>query len=269
MPKKQFMNINNDFIFAIVIGSILLILLSVFIVAFTLVFLKKRKQNSYEQQKLKLEHQTIITQTQLEIREQTLADIGREIHENYNHTATIIKMHLITMNLEDINESNKKLTECKALIKSLILDLKELTLSINGDRVIELGLGKSLELEIERIKGLDIFNVTYDAQNPLPEIQDVHVIVIYRMLQELSNNTIKYSNANNVYLQLNVIADKLIITFTDDGVGFDDSIVNKKSGSGFINLRKRAQLIGAELSIDSKKNQGTIAKIILPITYSK
>ena len=45
--------------------------------------------------------------------------------------------------------------------------------------------------------------------------------------------------------------------------------MNEFQSPGFINLRKRAQLIGAELSIDSKKNQGTIAKIILPITYSK
>ncbi len=63
---------------------------------------------------------------------------------------------------------------------------------------------------------------------------------IYRIVQKSLNNTIKHTASNNVYINLTQTKDTIVLTFKDDGIGFN--INQKKEGVGLHNISTRAQL---------------------------
>jgi signal transduction histidine kinase len=78
---------------------------------------------------------------------------------------------------------------------------------------------------------------------------------IYLLCKEAINNAVKYSNGSLLSLSIQERSGKLAITISDNGKGFDTLQV--QSGNGLVNMRQRAEEIGAKLFIESKENEGS------------
>jgi signal transduction histidine kinase len=82
---------------------------------------------------------------------------------------------------------------------------------------------------------------------------------IYLVGKEAINNAIKYSQATAVIFSVSVSGAFLVMSVSDDGVGFDPA--EARRGNGLDNMQKRADEIGATLRIDSKINGGTTVQL--------
>ena len=92
-------------------------------------------------------------------------------------------------------------------------------------------------------------------------------MVLFRIVQESLNNTIKHSKAKNIKVSINYLQQHLKMQVNDDGAGFDaDLLEASKTGIGLHNMKNRAALIGAFFSIQSAPNKGTTVFIELPQT---
>ncbi len=97
----------------------------------------------------------------------------------------------------------------------------------------------------------------------IPQVENQVVKTnIYRIVQEALNNSIKYSQCENIFIQMNKLTDYISLTIEDDGVGFE---LPTKNGNGLSNMKMRAAAIGGELKIESQKNVGTLIICELPI----
>ena len=85
---------------------------------------------------------------------------------------------------------------------------------------------------------------------------------LYRMIQEILNNILKHSEAKNINISIFREKENIHIQIADDGKGFDKSDSGFRAGMGLNNLNKRAAMIGAALTIDSKINKGTSVELI-------
>ncbi|NNC70905.1 MAG: two-component sensor histidine kinase, partial [Flavobacteriaceae bacterium] len=83
---------------------------------------------------------------------------------------------------------------------------------------------------------------------------------IYRIIQEGVNNALKYADAEEINVTI-IDNDLIEIVIEDNGSGFDESDI--EYGNGLKNMKKRAQDINAELSVNSTKNKGTIITVAL------
>ena len=81
----------------------------------------------------------------------------------------------------------------------------------------------------------------------------------YRIIQEALNNALKHAEANILSVNVTVKNEMLVIQIQDNGKGFNAS--NNSDGNGLNNMKKRAERIGGEITIDSEVSKGT--KIIL------
>ncbi|WP_345742952.1 sensor histidine kinase [Algibacter lectus] len=88
-------------------------------------------------------------------------------------------------------------------------------------------------------------------------------IVFFRILQEFFSNTIKHAKANYLDIVVNYKSDGIFITAKDNGQGFDTEKDNNFTGIGLTNIKRRAELVNADVTIFSKRGQGTK----LTITY--
>lgn len=257
--------VNTDIIIAIFVATIVLLILGSFGVIFTIIHKKKQQANLNEKKMLQTRFQEEILQSQLEIKERTLQHIGYELHDNLGQVASLIKINLNTLQLDNPTAAEKKIAETKDLVRQLIMDLKSLSISLNSDRIAELGILKGLENEVDRLNKTGQFNATLTIDDELPSLDANTTIILYRMVQELINNTIKHSGAKQINISAAATEKFFTLAYRDDGVGFDFEEKTRSGGAGLLSLKKRAQLIHAKLSIESYPGKGTAFLIELPV----
>jgi signal transduction histidine kinase len=166
--------------------------------------------------------------------------------------------------LEDTKAQNEKLEDTKELTRQLIADVKLLSLSLNSDRIVQVGIGKSLEIEVSRLSKSGYFQASFVQSGEVPVLTPNFTIFLYRMAQETINNIVKHSRARHITVQLECFENMLTLIISDDGKGFDKDIELKAGGSGLTNLYSRAKLMNASLDITTGPGLGTIVSIQLP-----
>ena len=103
--------------------------------------------------------------------------------------------------------------------------------------------------------------------SPITFTSDVfNVLDNFRILQEQTNNIIKYADAKNVTISLIEENSKIYLSITDDGKGFDTSVQSK--GIGFINIYNRADAFGGDVDLISFPNKGCSLNIVFPLTLN-
>ena len=93
--------------------------------------------------------------------------------------------------------------------------------------------------------------------------------MVYRIVQEALNNVIKHARCTQLSVNIEELKNKLLITVWDNGKGFNQNdaglVEDKNNTFGLINMKQRADLLGAELEIKSEINIGTTIKLGIPL----
>ncbi len=241
----------------IVLGTVIVVFFVAFVVLLSYLFTNRKNKLLQEKQLMKTQFDRELLQTQLEIQEQTLKTISEEIHDNVGQVLSLAKLNLNTF---DINPE-KKLSDTKQLISKAINDLRDLSRSMHGDRIAELGLHQSITDELQILQNSGEFEthikITGETYKLLPQKE----MVLFRIVQEALNNCIKYSKAKSISVELDYGKEKFSLTVTDNGIGFDTHV---KTGIGLKSMQNRAALIGGVFNLQSTSNNGTTISIELP-----
>jgi signal transduction histidine kinase len=109
-------------------------------------------------------------------------------------------------------------------------------------------------------------NVTYQSIGlEGEEINQTTAIAIYRIVQELINNTMKHAAAKVAIVQVAKSGDQLTVTVEDDGKGFDTAIIKHKGGIGWTNIQNRVDFLKGKLDVNSEAGKGTSVLIELTV----
>jgi two-component system, NarL family, sensor kinase len=259
MPYK------DDIIFSILATSAIILLLALFIVIF--IFLQQHRKKKYrsEKQLLQSQYEQNLLRTQLEIQEQTLKTIGEEIHDNIGQVLSLVKLNLNTLNNFSDVASQQKADTTKALVSKVIIDLRQLSRSLHGDKVAEVGLKEAIEGQLKIIENSGQFATELTVAGTQSALQPQQEMVLYRMVQEILNNAVKHSKATQIKAVLTYQPAAFTLSISDNGIGFDASALEaNKTGIGLTNIYNRAALIGATVTVDSLPGKGTAISIGLP-----
>ncbi|GGH77762.1 signal transduction histidine kinase [Filimonas zeae] len=210
---------------------------------------------------LKNQYEHTLLQSQLEIQEQTFRNISQEIHDNIGQVLSLAKL-----NLNTINEANfrEKLEVTDELVGKAIADLRDLSRSLNGEKITDLGLYMALEHELAIIEKTVAVKTILSGDDIDELLNEEQVIILFRMMQELLNNILKHANAGCIEVALQVEEKCVRISIKDDGKGFDLSQLDpSKTGIGLKNLEQRARLINGQLDIKTAPGAGTEVTISL------
>jgi len=233
---------------------ILLVLVAVIITLFT-VFVRRKNKLLEEQEQVKKTFEKELSETQIEIREETLRNISWELHDNIGQLMTLAKIQA-----QMAKNKPETLDEVAETIGKGIHELRTLSKLINPEALKSLNLLEALNLEIERFNRLEFIKSTFVVEGARHDIGNKKEIIIFRILQEFFSNTIKHSKASHLNVIVSYNTDRLTITAKDDGIGFSSDA--DFSGIGMKNMKNRAKVIDADLNITSEKNNGTALKLI-------
>lgn len=241
---------------AIIATTIVFLILGAFIVMIMLVYRKRRNLHIMEKLNLQSNYKHELLKAQLEIQEQTLTNIGREIHDNIGQVLSFVKLSLNPAN-GSLEQLQQKMNNSRELVAKAINDLRDLSKSLNFQYFAHLGLLKAIEIETERVNKSGLLQLNINVEGTPYELGEQCELVLFRIFQESLNNSLKHAQASSftIYLQFNI--ESFTLTLADDGQGFAvKDKLNKLSGSGLKNIESRATLIGAAATINSSPGNG-------------
>jgi signal transduction histidine kinase len=234
----------------------------------TIVYLYRKKQLAYFKtiEELKLDYEKNLLHTHLEMQEQTLQHISREIHDNIGLSLTLAKLNLNTLDWNHTAIIKGKIDSSLEQISKAIADLSDISKGMNSELIIHQGLMEVLDKETTRLRDLSLFELDYRVNGSPVFLDSQKELVIFRIIQEAFNNIIKHAKATSVKLTLDYNADHIDVSIADNGKGFCKNAVeqDKKSNAGLNNMQKRAALFNGRTIIESKIGSGTSILITIP-----
>lgn len=218
--------------------------------------LNKREIKKLEDE-LKIQNLESMVQGQ----EQERKRIATDLHDSLGGTLSTLKLQFDNYN------SEKEETERGGVIHKLIdeacVEVRKIARNLKPSAIENVGLEAAIIDLINKYKNTKIeINFHSDSEDHVLTYESK--LHLYRIVQELLNNTIKHAGAQEVTIQLYTQDDEIILMVEDDGEGFDMDIVEK--GLGLDNIKSRINMLKGDISIDSSKNRGTSVVIHVPIS---
>lgn len=234
-----------------------------FIIYFVVLYRNKQLQNKKRQEQLQAAFRQELLKSQIEMQEQTLEHISREIHDNITQVLSFVKLSLGMTSKISEGQKQTKIDECRELVAQTITDLRDLSKSLSYEHISAFGLAQIIQTEVDKIKKSGLVDVTFSLEGTSYSLGEQHELVLFRIFQEALNNALKHSGAEHLKIMLQYQPDLFNLSLQDDGEGFSAETLDNKSGSGLRNIENRAALIGGMATIYSSPGKGCTVKVTL------
>lgn len=244
-------------IFSVITGTLLVISLLVFIVYFIILYRRKQEVFEFEREQMK----QALLQAQIEMKEETLTNISRELHDNFGQVASLIKMNLTLLSKHVSEEGKDNLQQSTELIKQHIQDIRSLSVSLKGENLKRYGFLGMVKMDKARFEKAGELNIHLDLPEKALDISEEDEIFMYRMVQEILNNVIKHAEATTVNVTITETENEKKIQIEDNGKGFVLDEVTL--GSGILNIKERCKYIGGIFQLYSTPGKGTTYQITI------
>ncbi len=259
---------DTDIVYISILATIVFLALAVFIISFFFIFQRRQLQNRQEKAALHAQYQQEILQSQLEIQNQTLQHISGELHDNIGQLLSVARLQLNMLEDEE-TATPAQIREVNDVIDKTIHELRALSKSLDGDFVKDFGLMESLSHELQRIRATSKYQTEIITEGEPYRLEGQKEIVLFRVVQEILNNTLKHAAAKHITVTLHYEPTQFTLTVQDDGKGFDIGKVKSRemteSGAGLRNIKRRTELIGGNCHLESTLGIGTKIRLQLPV----
>jgi two-component system, NarL family, sensor kinase len=250
--------------YSIILFSLFALLL-IFIILFSaILYYNRRKKYIQEKKMMQSEFQQELLRTQIEIQEQTLKNISEEIHDNIGQVLSLAKLHLNMIPPAE-EAAQAKVNDAKDLVSKAINDLRDLSRSLHGEKITEIGLEQAITQELKTLQNIGQFITSLKVDGNYYKLPDQKEMVVFRMVQEALHNALKHSKASELWVELVYHPNLFKLSVCDNGVGFDYHLQRPAdTGIGLKSIRNRAALIGGKVSINSVPGNGTAIRLEIP-----
>ncbi len=255
LQKKNIINI-------ILVGSALTLL-----VISLLAYRNFRQKQILQQQRiteLETEKKLMAAEAVLKGEEQERTRIAKDLHDGLGGMLSGIKYVFQNMkgNLIMTPENHRSFERGMDMLDTSIKEMRRVAHNMMPEALVKFGLDTALKDFCNDINQSGALKITYQSLGmDNSSLGHTTSITIYRIVQELINNTIKHSAAKSAIVQLTNNEGRFLITVEDDGKGFDTAILNASKGIGWSNIRHRVEFLKAKLDVQSGAGKGTSVHI--------
>lgn len=196
--------------------------------------------------------------------EESQSRYAQELHDGLGPVLSTVKMYIEWL-CSDKNTVNRDLIKTNSLhaVDEAINQAKEIANNLSPHVLQRFGLINALKNYSDRIKVNH--DIVINIQSKITERLAADIeIMMYRVLLECINNSIKHAQAENISIQIDKQDQKILVSFADNGKGFDvDKTLKETNGMGLFNMQNRIKIIGGLMTIRSVIGRGTRIDITL------
>lgn len=257
--KEKTQNRNWWFVFSLVIFVLIIFIL--------LFIYQKRKsqliQKSAELKEEKIrrfekEKQITVLDSMLKGEENERSRVAKDLHDGVGSLLSGVKLSLASMNGNMIiNEQQARIYE-KSLrqLDDAISEMRRVAHNMMPAVLVNSGLIQATEQLTNSLSESTQIHIHFEHHQFQQRLPNEYEVIIYRIIQELLNNSIKHAQANEIIVQLNFSKSNVHLVVEDNGNGFDMKLWENSSGMGFHNLKNRVAYLNGKINVRSN-SEGT------------
>ncbi|NOZ45527.1 MAG: tetratricopeptide repeat protein [Chlorobi bacterium] len=247
--------VKNSFIIFII--STLLIIISIIFI-FMRIRYKQKVSVAEEKQKMQQNRFKAVIGAEENERKR----IARELHDGLGQVLAAAKLNMSAIEDKVDTKLIKPVLNSMKLIDMAVVEVRGISHNLMPNTLISLGLVSAIKEQIHLINESGKIKVHSSFPDEKLALSETTSIALYRAMQEIINNCIKYSEAKNIWIKLVKNKGKYEISISDDGKGFDITLIEKSNGIGWGNIISRVDMINGKLEVQSNISAGTKTKII-------
>lgn len=201
----------------------------------------------------------------VEIEEKEKEKFAAELHDGLAQNLVAAKMMFSFMTYQlPILAQEPRATLLSETLQNALDECSQMIREVRPKKIIENGFYSEIEALIEKIKATGTMEVFLSKQADMDKLFAYFDLMhIYRITQELFNNSVKYSEATKCELKFTMDGNQIQLSYKDDGKGISKEVLDAKSS--FISLKRRIQILSASMKFKSALNEGVDFQITIPI----
>ena len=182
-------------------------------------------------------------------------ELSGELHDNVSSRLSILRLKLF--------QSPNEVEEAIQLLDTVITSVREISHGLYSPTIEHLNFIDAVRDFLSPLHNL--INIeTHNLHNQTCNLPTHTKLFLFRIFQEVINNTLKHSNATKVSIYIRSSKSFFYFLIKDNGDGFLDNVV-KKEGIGLKNIKYRAYKLQAKYKFKTQINKGSLFIISVPI----
>jgi len=209
-----------------------------------------------------------ILQTIISTEEKERSRFAQDLHDDLGPLLSTAKLYIRSFETaKDLTNKQIAIDRSMQTVDEAIMSIKAIANNLSPHILRNFGLISGINSLINKINETGTVRIEFNTE--LKERFDENIeSSIFRVIAELINNTVKHSSANKAEISLNKTETELIVTYSDDGIGFRlEKALSKTLSRGLSNMINRVKSIGGEIVFDTDR-KGFKVSITIPVNSS-
>ncbi|MEZ4771537.1 MAG: sensor histidine kinase [Bacteroidia bacterium] len=251
----------NELLLLVAVGVGMMLILAVTFVLFFSFSQNKLRQEQIKAQQTKLEYQEKLLHSTLRTQEEERKRIAKDLHDEVGSKLNVIHlfMHQIAKKAPDVRANIDEVAE---VLNDTINTSRRISHDLLPPTLESFGLASAIEEFCDRFRQSHTLSVNFESEGTRPEnIPQMTELNLFRILQELLSNTLKYAQASEINIHLIQSPEKLLLEYRDNGRGFDEKAMENQKGLGMKNVESRLQMIGGTWHLQTALGEGVKVRV--------
>lgn len=229
-----------------------------------------RNAQLLEQLKVQSEQLRKLSWKLIEVQEETLRHIARDLHDEFGQILTAIGVMLGRAGQKGLEKDSafvQDVQQVKKIVEDTLQTVRDKSQILRPAILDDFGLEQTLEWFVEQFSRQTGIQVHFQREMLDGFFPGEDAIHLYRIVQEALNNVARHSKAQEAWVILKEAPGELTLEIKDQGAGFDlTSEMNRIAGEGLgmMGMQERAQHLNGSITISSAPHQGTVVRVRLP-----
>lgn len=253
----------------IAIGVVTMLVMAGAIILFVVFYQKRMIQEQMKRQVMEFEFQQKMLQAELQSQESERRRVAADLHDSIGGMLSTIRVGFFT--ISKLLPDPKQIDQTKQMLDDTISSVRRISQDLMPATLEKFGLTQALSELCDRFQGTSGTPVSFLDNGAYKGLETNKELMVYRIVQELLNNSIKHAQASKITVSFSTNHD-LKVSVEDDGKGFNPDVSAteaKTVGLGLFNVQTRARILGGSIEIDRSRKKGSKTTLTVPFTDDK
>ncbi len=248
-----------------------MLMMAFFVILFVVFYQKRQLSQEKKLREIEKDYQRLLLDTALNSEETERRRIAQDLHDDIGTMLSLTKLSLNQLSKLTVDSGVKEdqmMRKSQSLLEETILHVRRITRDLVPTTLERFGLAAAIEEFISKLEADNHLKLSFHSNTEDAPRQSAKVeLTIYRIMQELVNNSIKHAQCSQIEINLQINSTIIGLQVTDNGIGFDPEMIreSKLAGLGLLGIESRLAIVDGTIAYEKPAMGGCMAYAQIPV----
>jgi two-component system, NarL family, sensor kinase len=243
----------SEFIYLVLVIAGTFLILSLFFISVLVINARNRRNKKIE-----------MLEASLNIQEKERMRIAKDLHDDIGIILSSVIQRISIIPGNNPEKFTEQIGEVKGLLDKMVTDTRSIIRNLAPPDLAADGLIECIERTGRFIQSTGRFQFNFIHEGVSDNLSENAKVNLYRIINEMLNNTMKHSNGSLINLSMKMDTNELLLIYTDNG---KSELATQVQGMGLNNIQQRASMLNGQVSANKDFSQGSFYHIVFQKKY--